>query len=58
VTNDLIAKHKKALKVSIFWQNVLSSFIGSMQIHLPMQKAEVIDNKNLTKLRLKYGPII
>ena len=26
--------------------------------YLPMQKVEVIDNKNLTKLRLKYGPNI
>jgi len=53
MTNDLITKHKKALKVSTFWQNDLSSFIVSMQFHLPMQKAEVIDNKSLAKLRLK-----
>ena len=58
VTNNLITKHKKALKVSTFWQNVLSLFVIGMQIYLPMQKAEVIDNKSLTELRLKYDPII
>ena len=26
--------------------------------YFPMQKAEVIDNKNFTDLRLKYGPNI
>ena len=56
--NDLITKHKKALKVSTFWQNDLSSFIVSMQIYLPMQKAEVIDNKDFMGLWFKYGPNI
>ena len=56
--NDLITKHKKALKVSTFWQNDLSSFVIGTQIYLPMQNVKVIDNKNFTKLRLKYGPNI
>ena len=58
VINDLITIHKKALKVSTFWQNDLSSFVIGMQIYLPMQKVKVIDNKSLTDLRLKYGPNI
>ena len=45
--------HKKALKVSTFCQNVLSSFIIGMQIYLPMQYVKVIDNKNFTDLWLK-----
>ena len=51
--NDLITKHKKALKVSTFWQNDLSSFIVNMQFYLPMQNVKVIDNKNFMDLRLK-----
>ena len=38
----LITKHKKALKVSTFWQNVLSSFVIGVQFYLPMQKREKI----------------
>ena len=53
VTNDLITKHKKALKVSTFRQNDLSLFVIGMQFYLPMQNVKVIDNKSLTKLWLK-----
>ena len=51
--NDLITKHKKALKVSTFWQNVLSSFIIGMQIYLPMQKVKHSDNQIVTDLWVK-----
>ena len=51
--NDLITKHKKALKVSTFGQNVLSSFIVSMQYYLPMQKVNSVDNQIVTDLWVK-----
>ncbi len=37
---------------------MINHFIIGMQIYFPMQNVKVIDNKNFTKLRLKYGPII
>jgi len=55
MTNDLITKHKKALKVSTFWQKVLSSFVIGTQIYLPMQNVRLLDNQLITDFGLKWG---
>jgi len=38
-------EQKKALKVSTFWQNDLSSFVIGVQIYLPTQCKNSIDNQ-------------